>query len=113
MPSLRGHLPARLAGDQPGVRQGVHARGRMLVLRSVRGPLPHGRGDRQHAVSAAVKRSALAASALVLSACGVSSASSQVTVVIGYQSKTINTVTAGTLLRSQGYLEKRLGPKYR
>ncbi|WIM99295.1 ABC transporter substrate-binding protein [Actinoplanes oblitus] len=33
-------------------------------------------------------------------------------IVIGYQSKTINTVTAGTLLRAQGYLEKRLGDKY-
>ncbi len=31
-----------------------------------------------------------------------------VNVVIGYQSKTINTVTAGTLLRAQGYLERRL-----
>ena len=31
-----------------------------------------------------------------------------VNVVIGYQSKTINTVTAGTLLRAQGYLEQRL-----
>jgi NitT/TauT family transport system substrate-binding protein len=29
-------------------------------------------------------------------------------VVVGYQSKTINTVTAGTLLRSLGYLEHRL-----
>lgn len=32
-----------------------------------------------------------------------------VDVVVGYQSKTINTVTAGTLLRAQGYLERRLG----
>lgn len=31
-----------------------------------------------------------------------------VEVVVGYQSKTINTVTAGTLLRAQGYLESRL-----
>ena len=31
-----------------------------------------------------------------------------VRVVVGYQSKTINTVTAGTLLRAQGYLEQRL-----
>ncbi|GAB1692511.1 ABC transporter substrate-binding protein [Krasilnikovia sp. M28-CT-15] len=29
-------------------------------------------------------------------------------VVVGYQSKTINTVTAGTLLRAQGFFEKRL-----
>lgn len=31
-----------------------------------------------------------------------------VKVVIGYQSKTINTVTAGTLLKAQGYLEQEL-----
>lgn len=31
-----------------------------------------------------------------------------VDVVIGYQSKTINTVTAGTLLRAKGFLERRL-----
>ncbi|WP_040796152.1 ABC transporter substrate-binding protein [Nocardia higoensis] len=31
-----------------------------------------------------------------------------VKVVIGYQSKTINTVTAGTLLRAKGFLEQRL-----
>ncbi|MEW9527758.1 ABC transporter substrate-binding protein [Microbispora sp. NPDC049125] len=34
-------------------------------------------------------------------------------VVIGYQSKTINTVTAGTLLRSLGFFEKRLGAGHR
>ncbi|MEU3466014.1 ABC transporter substrate-binding protein [Streptomyces sp. NPDC006733] len=32
-----------------------------------------------------------------------------VTVHVGYQSKTINTVTAGTLLRSLGYFERALG----
>ncbi|SOX53451.1 ABC transporter substrate-binding protein [Mycobacterium ahvazicum] len=37
-----------------------------------------------------------------------SASSGVVNVVIGYQSKTINTVTAGTLLRAQGYLEHRL-----
>ncbi len=31
-----------------------------------------------------------------------------VDVVVGYQSKTINTVTAGTLLRARGFLEQRL-----
>ncbi|MDX3233620.1 ABC transporter substrate-binding protein [Streptomyces sp. ME19-01-6] len=54
---------------------------------------------------------ALAASAplLPLSACGGSAGSgSTVTVTVGYQSKTINTVTAGTLLRSLGYFEKQL-----
>lgn len=35
-------------------------------------------------------------------------AENTVDVVVGYQSKTINTVTAGTLLRAQGYLERRL-----
>jgi len=43
--------------------------------------------------------------------CSLESASQSsgnvVNVVIGYQSKTINTVTAGTLLRAQGYLERR------
>ncbi|MFE7774364.1 ABC transporter substrate-binding protein [Streptomyces sp. NPDC057445] len=33
---------------------------------------------------------------------------STVTVTVGYQSKTINTVTAGTLLRSLGYFEREL-----
>ena len=44
--------------------------------------------------------------------CSLDSASNSsgnvVNVVIGYQSKTINTVTAGTLLKAQGYLERRL-----
>lgn len=46
----------------------------------------------------------------ILAACGGSGATAQdtVTVVVGYQSKTINTVTAGTLLRANGYFEKRL-----
>jgi NitT/TauT family transport system substrate-binding protein len=55
------------------------------------------------------------AAALVLVAAGAgctvaghaAEAGSQV-VVVGYQSKTINTVTAGTLLRAQGYFERRL-----
>ncbi|MEV2217036.1 ABC transporter substrate-binding protein [Streptomyces sp. NPDC050997] len=48
---------------------------------------------------------------LPLSACGGDASagdSSTVTVTVGYQSKTINTVTAGTLLRSLGYFEKEL-----
>lgn len=52
------------------------------------------------------------AAAMALSACtvaGGSSGSGDVEqVVIGYQSKTINTVTAGTLLKAQGYFEQRL-----
>ncbi|MFF3379305.1 ABC transporter substrate-binding protein [Streptomyces sp. NPDC002680] len=55
---------------------------------------------------------ALAAALLLpLTACGGSadaSDSKSVTVTVGYQSKTINTVTAGTLLRSLGYFESAL-----
>lgn len=54
---------------------------------------------------------AVAALAFAASACSLDSgktSAGDVTVVVGYQSKTINTVTAGTLLRAQGYLEKRL-----
>ena len=45
-----------------------------------------------------------------LSACSVqgAGASERETVTIGYQSKTINTVTAGTLLRERGFFEKEL-----
>ncbi|MFI6247086.1 ABC transporter substrate-binding protein [Streptomyces sp. NPDC051016] len=62
-----------------------------------------------------MKRTAIAASAalllLPLSACGGSAAAGDgktVTITVGYQSKTINTVTAGTLLRSLGYFERQL-----
>ena len=50
------------------------------------------------------------ASVLLLTACGTGEAASgsEVSVVIGYQSKTINTVTAGTLLRDKGFFEQRL-----
>ncbi|KAA0022459.1 ABC transporter substrate-binding protein [Antrihabitans cavernicola] len=53
------------------------------------------------------------ATALSLTAAGCSleqtdTADGTVKVVIGYQSKTINTVTAGTLLKAKGYLEQRL-----
>ncbi|MGN9846844.1 ABC transporter substrate-binding protein [Nonomuraea sp. H19] len=62
-------------------------------------------------------RIVLAALALLAAAgCSVAGAAGGDTgktkLVVGYQSKTINTVTAGTLLRSLGYLEKRLGDKY-
>ncbi len=46
-----------------------------------------------------------------LAACSLDSQSQSagtVNVVVGYQSKTINTVTAGTLLKAKGFLEKRL-----
>ncbi|WP_068923276.1 ABC transporter substrate-binding protein [Planobispora rosea] len=63
---------------------------------------------------------AVVAAALLLAVAGCSVAGAaggdggagKTRVVIGYQSKTINTVTAGTLLRSLGYLEKRLGDEY-
>ncbi|MGW7088908.1 ABC transporter substrate-binding protein [Streptomyces sp. NPDC054871] len=65
-----------------------------------------------------VKRTALAAAsaallAFPLAGCGGASAddSGTVTVTIGYQSKTINTVTAGTLLRSLGYFERELAAR--
>src|SRR5947208_7387080 len=49
---------------------------------------------------------------IAASGCSLDSATQSsgnvVNVEIGYQSKTINTVTAGTLLRAQGYLERRL-----
>jgi NitT/TauT family transport system substrate-binding protein len=51
--------------------------------------------------------SAAAAFAVVAGGCALDSAGA-VNVVVGYQSKTINTVTAGTLLRAQGYLVRRL-----
>ncbi|WP_214321499.1 ABC transporter substrate-binding protein [Nonomuraea sediminis] len=59
-------------------------------------------------------RQIIAAVALLAAAtgCSVAESQSKPTVVIGYQSKTINTVTAGTLLRRLGYFEKRLGGKY-
>ncbi|WP_406439187.1 ABC transporter substrate-binding protein [Streptomyces sp. NBC_01613] len=52
----------------------------------------------------------LAVLGLGATACGtgVASDSSTVVVNVGYQSKTINTVTAGTLLRERGTFERRL-----
>ncbi|MFI2204031.1 ABC transporter substrate-binding protein [Streptomyces sp. NPDC020192] len=62
-----------------------------------------------------MKRTAVALPAIALllplTACGGSAeagSGATVTVTVGYQSKTINTVTAGTLLRSLGYFEQRL-----
>ncbi|GHE90080.1 putative nitrate ABC transporter, periplasmic protein [Streptomyces spiralis] len=62
-----------------------------------------------------MKRTPIALSAalllLPLSACGGSAEAGDaktVTITVGYQSKTINTVTAGTLLRSLGYFERAL-----
>ncbi len=59
-------------------------------------------------------RTAAASAVAVLAASGLSACSvagaqdADQVVTIGYQSKTINTVTAGTLLREQGYFEERL-----
>lgn len=51
----------------------------------------------------------LAATVLASTACDVRAVAGDTEVVtVGYQSKTINTVTAGTLLRSRGYFEQRL-----
>jgi NitT/TauT family transport system substrate-binding protein len=44
-------------------------------------------------------------------AAGADSGAKTVTVTVGYQSKTINTVTAGTLLRSRGYFEQELAAR--
>ncbi|MGW8327032.1 ABC transporter substrate-binding protein [Streptomyces sp. NPDC055897] len=58
---------------------------------------------------------ALALTLPLATACGGSAGADSgdgaktVTVTVGYQSKTINTVTAGTLLRSLGYFEQELG----
>ncbi|HSS25304.1 MAG TPA: ABC transporter substrate-binding protein [Mycobacterium sp.] len=63
---------------------------------------------KRHAVRLA---SLMAMTVAVTSGCSLESLSESsgvVNVVVGYQSKTINTVTAGTLLRAQGYLERRL-----
>jgi len=51
-----------------------------------------------------------------LAACSLDSTSQSddtVNVVIGYQSKTINTVTAGTLLKAKGFLEGYVAGKGR
>ncbi|KOU32162.1 ABC transporter substrate-binding protein [Streptomyces sp. WM6372] len=63
---------------------------------------------------------ALALSVLLVplaSGCGASASGADgaktVTVTVGYQSKTINTVTAGTLLRSLGYFEQQLAERGR
>lgn len=68
-------------------------------------------GPRPTLLALAVLGTTVAAS---LSACSVAgdsasgAGSETVKVVVGYQSKTINTVTAGTLLKAQGYFEKDL-----
>lgn len=49
-----------------------------------------------------------ATAATVVVGCGYGSDGKTITVDIGYQSKTINTVTAGTLLRDRGTFEAKL-----
>src|ERR1700722_14430361 len=63
---------------------------------------------KRHAAWLASMVFAVAATVSSCSLESLSESSGVVNVVIGYQSKTINTVTAGTLLRAQGYLEHRL-----
>ncbi|MFB6892051.1 ABC transporter substrate-binding protein [Kitasatospora sp. NPDC056327] len=71
-------------------------------------PRPPARPKRPAAALLAV------ATLVAASACSAASADDgTVEVVVGYQSKTINTVTAGTLLRVQGYLEQRLAEQGR
>jgi len=60
-----------------------------------------------------MKRTALLVSLLLALTTGCSldagsGSSNEVTVVVGYQSKTINTVTAGTMLRDRGTFEAKL-----
>ncbi|MFJ2752999.1 ABC transporter substrate-binding protein [Streptomyces sp. NPDC087297] len=55
----------------------------------------------------------LAAPAAACSGSAGAAGSRTVTVTVGYQSKTINTVTAGTLLRSRGYFEEELAARGR
>ncbi|WP_030388345.1 ABC transporter substrate-binding protein [Streptomyces sp. NRRL S-241] len=55
----------------------------------------------------------LAAPAAACSGSAGAAGSRTVTVTVGYQSKTINTVTAGTLLRSLGYFEEELAARGR
>jgi NitT/TauT family transport system substrate-binding protein len=63
---------------------------------------------KRHAVWLASVAIAVAAITSGCSLVSLSQSSGVVNVVVGYQSKTINTVTAGTLMRAQGYLERRL-----
>src|SRR5690606_29447904 len=126
--AVHRRLPAGRPRHPPRDRQGLHARRRVLVLRPLRGPLSDRCRDREHAVPHPMKdpvgrpmtrslkrrmRKTLAAALSVplLAGCtvaGSADAGGDTQIVVGYQSKTINTVTAGTLLRSLGYFEKRL-----
>ncbi len=58
--------------------------------------------------TSAVRLASAAAAVMVVAAGCALDSNDAVNVVVGYQSKTINTVTAGTLLRAQGYFEHRL-----
>ena len=58
--------------------------------------------------SVAVSLSVVLLATLTACSSQKNASSDAVTVVVGYQSKTINTVTAGTLLRARGFFEKRL-----
>ena len=72
-----------------------------------------GDGNQQHRRGRTIYAAAVLASAALsasgLAGCtGSSEGSGVVQITVGYQSKTINTVTAGTLLRAKGYFEQRL-----
>lgn len=65
--------------------------------------------NRRHKTAAALAVTALGVAALAGCTANASTSRGDAhVVVIGYQSKTINTVTAGTLLRQLGYFEKDL-----
>ncbi|MFE3983615.1 ABC transporter substrate-binding protein [Nocardia tengchongensis] len=65
---------------------------------------------REHRPARVLSAALASALALTVSGCSLENTGNgdTVKVVIGYQSKTINTVTAGTLLKAKGFLEQRL-----
>ncbi|PWK73132.1 NitT/TauT family transport system substrate-binding protein [Streptomyces sp. CG 926] len=71
------------------------------------------RTTRPKALAPAALALLLAAVATACSGSAGAADSRTVTVTVGYQSKTINTVTAGTLLRSLGYFEEELAARGR
>ena len=70
--------------------------------------------NRRHKTAAALAVTALGVAALAGCTANASTSRGDAhVVVIGYQSKTINTVTAGTLLRQLGYRGSLVGPCHR
>ncbi|WP_405656573.1 ABC transporter substrate-binding protein [Streptomyces sp. RK9] len=66
---------------------------------------------RQHTLALALPIALLLPLATACGGAAGADDSDAVTVTVGYQSKTINTVTAGTLLRSLGYFEEELAAR--